>query len=43
VEVIDVTETWLDGKISDSFFEKRSKKLIELRGEYDEKIPTNTT
>jgi len=40
-EVIAVAETWLDGQISEFFFnglqklEQRTKKRIELRGEYD--------
>jgi histone-lysine N-methyltransferase SETMAR len=42
-EVIVASQTWLDGRISDFFFfqwlaniEQRSKKCIELRGEYVE-------
>jgi histone-lysine N-methyltransferase SETMAR len=40
IEVISAAETWLDGQISELFLsglqtlEQRSKKCIELRGEY---------
>jgi len=49
-EVIAAAETWLDGQFSEFFvlsglqnLEQRTKKYIELRGEYVEYVPSLVT